>query len=91
VIEDLSSLTGDISLTGELAVVGAGPAGIVTALEAAKQGVNVLLVESGRQTLDLAAQRLSEAADWDRSRHAPMSMAVRRQIGGTSSALRHGL
>jgi choline dehydrogenase-like flavoprotein len=84
-IEDLGALTGDVSITGDLAVVGAGPAGIVVALEAAGRGLSVVLVESGHQAFDPAVQDLSEAADWDAHRHAPLSMAVRRQVGGTST------
>ena len=66
-------------------VIGSGPAGIVTALEAAGRGIDVLLVESGAKRFDAAIQNLSSAAAWDPSRHAPMPIAVRRQIGGTSS------
>jgi len=33
----------------------------------------------------LNTQQLAEAADWDTSVHAPMSMSVRRQLGGTST------
>jgi hypothetical protein len=83
-IEDFSALPGDTTIDGELVVIGAGPGGIVTALEAARHGRKVLLIESGQQTYDLAVQQLSAAAS-DGDRHAPMTMAVRRQIGGTSS------
>jgi choline dehydrogenase-like flavoprotein len=84
-IEDLGLLSEDIGIDGELAVVGAGPAGIVVALEAARQGISVVLVESGNRFFDPALQDLSEAAEWDRHRHAPLSLAVRRQLGGTSA------
>ncbi|MDQ6805315.1 MAG: GMC family oxidoreductase [Actinomycetota bacterium] len=67
-----------------MVVVGAGPAGIVTALELARSGFDVLLLESGQRWHDPEAQRLSDAAEWDHERHAEMSMAVRRQVGGTS-------
>jgi hypothetical protein len=83
-IEDLDSLREDIDIKGELAVVGAGPAGIVVALEAARHGLSVVLLESGSRSFDPAMQELSEAAEWDRHRHAPLSLAVRRQVGGTS-------
>jgi len=83
-IEDLGSLTEDVSIEGELAVVGAGPAGIVTALEAASHGISVVLIESGQLQFDADAQRLSEAAHWDPERHAPVPMVVGRQVGGTS-------
>ncbi|MGA9921720.1 MAG: FAD-dependent oxidoreductase [Candidatus Dormiibacterota bacterium] len=83
-IEDLTFLTADMTVGCDLVVVGAGPAGIVTALVAAERGVDVLLVESGRQAFDPSLQSLSDAALLDRHRHAPLSMATRRQVGGTS-------
>ena len=46
-IEDLGALRDDVGMAADLAVVGAGPAGIVVALEAAKQGISVVLIESG--------------------------------------------
>ena len=73
------------ALSAHLAVVGAGPVGIVVALEAAKNGMEVLLVESGYGKFNAHVQQLSEAAEWDPDLHAPMSMAVRRQLGGTST------
>lgn len=79
-----STLADGTRIDAELAIVGAGPAGIVAALEAASRGIQVILVESGKESFDSAAQRLSDPAEWDPSRHAPMSMAVRRQVGGTS-------
>ena len=83
-IEDLRTTSEDINIQEELVVIGAGPAGIVVALEAARNGHSVVLLESGQLTFDPTAQELSEAAAWDRHRHAPVSLAVRRQVGGTS-------
>jgi hypothetical protein len=84
-IEDLGALRGDVGMAADLAVVGAGPAGIVVALEAAKQGISVVLIESGGRTFDQGVQELAEAAQWDRRRHAPLSLSTRRQVGGTSN------
>ena len=84
-IEDLSTTTTSTSFSAQLVVIGSGPAGIVTALEAAGRGIDVVLVESGAQRFNPAIQDLSAAAAWDPSRHAPMPIAVRRQIGGTSA------
>jgi choline dehydrogenase-like flavoprotein len=67
-----------------VAVVGAGPAGIVIALELARGGLDVVVLESGSTRFDPTAQRLADAAELDPQVHAPMSMATRRQIGGTS-------
>jgi choline dehydrogenase-like flavoprotein len=78
-------LSGSSEMSAHLAVVGAGPAGIVIALEAARNGYEVLLIESGFDTFDVHTQQLSNAAVCDPERHAPMSMSVRRQLGGTST------
>lgn len=83
-IERFSALNEDANINTELAVIGSGPAGIVIALEAAKRGLSVVLLESGDVSFDPAIQELSEAAEWDHRRHAPLSLAVRRQVGGTS-------
>jgi choline dehydrogenase-like flavoprotein len=79
------AFSGPSELSADLAVVGAGPAGIVIALEAARNGYEVLLIESGFDKFNAHAQQLSDAAAWDPDRHAPMSMSVRRQLGGTST------
>jgi hypothetical protein len=85
VIEDFASVRDDIAVHASVAIVGAGPAGIVTGLELARRGVDVILLESGGPKFDAEAQKLADAARWDEKRHAPMSIAVRRQIGGTST------
>src|ERR1700733_7380218 len=84
-IEDLSCVGRNITVEAELAVIGAGPAGIVVALEAARHGISVVLLESGGLTFHPAVQALSDAATWDRKRHAPLSLSTRRQVGGTSN------
>ncbi len=71
-------------LETEVAVVGAGPAGIVLALELARAGHRVLLLESGGESFDAAAQRLGDAHGSD-PLHVPMSLTTRRQIGGASN------
>jgi len=84
-IEDLSDIPENVTISAELVVVGAGPAGIVTALEAAKHGVKVVLLESGFTEFDQSIQQLSAVSDRTHDRHAPMTMAVRRQLGGAST------
>lgn len=83
-ITTAEDLAGNEDLAADLAVVGAGPAGIVTALEVASHGFDVLLLESGYKVFKPEAQQLAEAAELDPRLHSPMSMAVRRQLGGTS-------
>ncbi|HEX3793977.1 MAG TPA: FAD-dependent oxidoreductase [Acidimicrobiales bacterium] len=84
-IEDIGAISNDLSFTSQVVVVGAGPAGIVMALELSNHGFDVVLIESGKRKFDAGLQELSAAAHWDRDLHAPLPLAVRRQIGGTSS------
>nr|MBA2634713.1 FAD-binding protein [Chloroflexota bacterium] len=60
-IVDGEGFTHGVMLEGDLVVVGAGPAGIVTALEAAGAGIDVILLESGATTFDRRAQALADA------------------------------
>ena len=78
------SLGSDVSLSADLAVVGAGPAGIVVALEVASKGFDVVLVESGYEKFCPGTQHLAEAEELDPVLHSPMSLTTRRQLGGTS-------
>jgi choline dehydrogenase-like flavoprotein len=82
VIIDSAAVENGALLRADLVVVGAGPAGTVIALEVAKDGLDVLLVESGREKFSHETQELGEAADWNPNLHAPMSIATRRQVGG---------
>ena len=66
-------------------VIGAGPGGIITALELANCGFDVCLVESGDASYCKDTQRLGDAAKFDPKRHAPMNLATRRQVGGASN------
>jgi choline dehydrogenase-like flavoprotein len=83
-IIDIDQVQDGHEFRADLAVVGAGQAGIVTALEAARRGLDVVVVETGSKDYDPGLQSLTEAATWDRELHAPLSIAVRRQLGGTS-------
>jgi choline dehydrogenase-like flavoprotein len=65
-------------------VVGAGPLGIVVALELARRGHRVALLESGGARYDAATQALARTVGAD-PYHAAMDIAVRRQVGGTSN------
>ena len=68
-----------------LVVVGAGPAGIVSALEAARRGVDVVLIETGNRKQSPEYQKLSVAHRQDPEVHAPVELTISRQLGGTSS------
>jgi choline dehydrogenase-like flavoprotein len=79
-----TTLPPEATLRADVAIVGAGPAGITLALELADAGHEVLLLESGGEGYDRGAQRLGDAADED-ALHVPMALATRRQIGGASN------
>jgi choline dehydrogenase-like flavoprotein len=79
-----TSLSEGTLLEAEVAIVGAGPAGITLALELAGAGHDVLLLESGSDVYDSGVQQLSDTVGEDAS-HVPMSLATRRQIGGAAN------
>jgi choline dehydrogenase-like flavoprotein len=65
-------------------IVGAGPAGIVQALELRRHGVEVTMLAGGPDGFNADFQALADAEIADDRRHAPMEIAVRRALGGTS-------
>jgi choline dehydrogenase-like flavoprotein len=65
-------------------VVGAGPAGMVQALELRRHGIEVVMLAGGADGFDADFQSLADAEIADPGRHAPMQIAVRRALGGTS-------
>jgi choline dehydrogenase-like flavoprotein len=72
------------SIPADVTIIGAGPAGIVMALELERIGFTVSLVESGGRTPLTRVQKLGDS-DWlDPRRHAPMDLCTRRQVGGAS-------
>ncbi|MCH2169714.1 GMC family oxidoreductase [Myxococcota bacterium] len=71
-------------IQSEIVVVGAGPGGISTALEFARQGHDVVLIESGGMGVSETIQQLGNASHFDEARHAPMQDCTRRQMGGAS-------
>ena len=82
---DAEIMQDESTITADIAVVGAGPAGIVLALELAEAGYEIALLESGRLNFSQAIQNLADADRLNRQFHAPMSDCTRRQIGGTSN------
>jgi choline dehydrogenase-like flavoprotein len=84
VLLDAHQLPSGSGIDTDVAVVGAGPAGIVLALELARANVRVALIESGGDRWDAAAQWLGDAAHDDPPHH-PMSLTTRRQVGGATN------
>jgi choline dehydrogenase-like flavoprotein len=65
-------------------IVGAGPAGIVQALELRRHGIDVTMLAGGDDGFSPEFQAQADAEIADPRRHAPMEIAVRRALGGTS-------
>lgn len=80
---DAEALTEE-RIQSEIAVIGAGPAGISVALEFARLGHEVTLIESGSNRFSARTQTLGDAA-LGSARQAPMSESTRRLIGGASA------
>jgi len=82
IIPDITALG---NLERDVCIIGAGPVGMVLALELSRRGKSVLLLESGGQGVRKDVQSLSDAHIADLSHHVPMSIAVQRRLGGTSN------
>lgn len=83
-IADAATVPDGMVLRTDIAVVGAGPAGIVLALSLAAQGRTVLLLESGGAAPDRAGTALNRGTVADPARHAPPHRFRRRALGGAS-------
>ncbi len=82
-IEDAQALPAHSVLRSEVCVIGAGPAGIALALALGEQGIQVLLLEAGRDAPDAAAQVLYEG-DLANAHHSPPHRYRLRGLGGSS-------
>lgn len=71
-------------LTADVCVVGAGPAGLATALELADAGLDVCVLESGGVEAGGDAQSLADGASVGHS-YFPLSSTRLRAVGGTSN------
>ena len=84
ICQEIPSALIDAASPPPVLVVGAGPAGIVQALELRRHGIDVVMLAGGADGFDAHFQSLAEAEIADPSRHAPMGIAVRRALGGTA-------
>ncbi|KBZ59247.1 FAD-dependent oxidoreductase [Mycobacterium colombiense] len=85
-IRDPRDFSAHATIETDVVVVGAGAIGIATALELAKSGVQVALIESGLERADRAAQELSALdSRQDDHLHSSGDLMIRRQVGGTTA------
>lgn len=80
---DLSTQPDGARFTGDVCIVGAGPAGITMALELSRRGVNVVLLESGGMQYEEAVQELYDGELVGHG-NTDVSYSRLRQFGGTS-------
>ena len=83
-ITDGNAIQNDACLKPDVCVAGAGPAGIVLALDLCARGLSVVLLESGKLQPDAAVQALYEGTVADERMHSPPDKYRQRQLGGST-------
>ncbi|HEB86091.1 MAG TPA: GMC family oxidoreductase [Gammaproteobacteria bacterium] len=84
-IEEAASIPAGSAVSCEICIVGAGPAGITLALELAKTGGNIVLLEAGGLKNSGKSMELYRGELADPARHLPLDSDRYRQLGGTSA------
>jgi choline dehydrogenase-like flavoprotein len=80
---DGRSLPRDVELTGDLCIIGAGPAGITLAMELQNRGLKIILLESGGLQPDLETQALAKGEIAGLG-YVPLETARVRCFGGST-------
>jgi choline dehydrogenase-like flavoprotein len=72
-------------ITGDICILGAGPAGITIARELARTGRDIVLIESGGLDFDAATQALYTAESIGRNYPVPEHLCRLRYFGGSTN------
>ncbi len=83
-LRDARQLAPDAHLRAQACVIGAGAAGVTVALELARAGVEVLLLEAGGRHSGRAVEDDLRAVIPPGTPHEPVELVSRRRLGGTT-------
>ena len=84
-IQDADQIVRDTIVQADICIVGGGPAGITLAIELAKTGNSILLLESGGIEPCEDAQALNAGEVVDQALHSPPDKYRQRRFGGGTS------
>src|ERR1700733_2424196 len=84
-IQDADEIVHDTIVQANICIVGGGPAGITLAMELARTGRSVLLLESGGLGPSDDAQELNVGEVADEALHSPPDKYRQRCLGGGTS------
>jgi len=84
-IQDADDIVRDATLPANICIVGGGPAGITLAMELAKSGQSILLIESGDLVPNDKIQELNVGEVVDEAVHSPADKYRQRCLGGSTS------
>ena len=84
-IQDADQIVRDTIVQADICIVGGGPAGITLAIELAKTGRSILLLESGDSGPSDDAQALNLGEVADAALHSPPDKYRQRRFGGGTS------
>jgi len=85
VIQNGKEIDDNQQLQSEVCVIGAGAAGVTLALELARKGADVILLEAGGLNANALADADLAGNIVDTRHHAPLSECRSRQLGGTTA------
>lgn len=85
-IKDALQYTGQDPIRSDICIVGGGPAGIVLAIELARSGKHVTVLESGGTKFNASLNDLNRGEVTDFHTHGPLEDYRRRCLGGATTS-----